>query len=83
MKMNIDQKVKNAIVELVDNLKLSEIKLENHLINDLGFDSLNLVEFSMRLEDIFKIEINMEDFNLKELTVRSITESVRKLIAQR
>ena len=36
---------------------LSEIKATDNLRNDLGFDSFDLAELTVRLEDIFDIDI--------------------------
>ena len=39
----------------------SEVKLESHFIDDLGADSLDLVELIMSMEDEFGVEIADED----------------------
>jgi acyl carrier protein len=45
-----------------------EIKLDHELINDLGMDSLDVVELVMKAEDEFKITIPDEDAqNLKKV----------------
>ena len=50
------EKVKNIIVDL---LQVSEdnVTLESHFIDDLGADSLDLVELIMGIEEEFNIEI--------------------------
>ena len=52
----IFEKVKNIIVDL---LQVSEdnVTLESHFIDDLGADSLDLVELIMGIEEEFNIEI--------------------------
>ena len=37
--------------------KPEEVKLESHLINDLGADSLDVVELTMAIEEEYEIEI--------------------------
>ena len=54
------------------------ITMETHLIDDLGADSLDIVELIMALEDSFGIAISDED--AAELyTVRRIVEYLEKL----
>ena len=52
----IFEKVKNIIVDL---LQVSEesVTLDAHFIDDLGADSLDLVELIMGIEEEFNIEI--------------------------
>lgn len=48
---------------LIDKLGVSQedIKPDTHFTNDLGADSLDLVEFTMKLEKEFNITIPDED----------------------
>lgn len=70
--------------EIVDSLivekRFSEtITSEMSLENDLGFDSLSLVELIVSLEDRFNIEINESDLNPSTLkTVGNIYSLVAK-----
>jgi acyl carrier protein len=53
----------NKVVEIVAaklNIAPSEIK-ETSTLQDLGADSLDLVELIMKFEEVFSIEINDED----------------------
>jgi acyl carrier protein len=55
------EKVKSIVAE---NLKVSDpsvISLDTTFIDDLGADSLDVVELVMKLEDEFNIEIPDED----------------------
>lgn len=52
----ITSKMKRIIVEQLD-VDEKDIKLESHFIDDLGADSLGLVELVLALEDAFQIEI--------------------------
>ena len=58
--MSTFNKVKEVII---DKLGVEEdaIKLEAHLVDDLGADSLDTVELIMELEEEFGIEIQDED----------------------
>ncbi|PPA68712.1 acyl carrier protein [Jeotgalibacillus proteolyticus] len=71
---NTFEEVQNLIAERLDIDKLS-IKKESSFKNDLGADSLDVVEMVMEIEDIFEIEIADEDSeNLK--TVQDLVEYI-------
>ena len=61
------EKLKHVIVEQL-GVEESEITLESSFIEDLGADSLDVVELIMALEEEFGIEIPDEDAE-KILTV--------------
>lgn len=58
--MDIFEKVKSMIVE---ELKIdeSEIKLDSSFVDDLGADSLDIVQLIMAFEEEFEMEIPDED----------------------
>lgn len=64
---------------LADNLGVeeSEINLNSNLIEDLGADSLDIVELSMAVEDEFGVKIEDEDFE-KINTVEDIIKYIEK-----
>jgi len=57
--MDLQQK----LFEIVTNYNYTEdgFDLDSHFIDNLGFDSLMVVEFIMDLEDKFDIEINDDE----------------------
>lgn len=57
------------------NIKAEEIKLDHHLVNELGADSLDTVELLMDLEEEFEIEITDEEAEKLE-TVQSVIDFV-------
>jgi acyl carrier protein len=75
------------IVEiLTEKLQISdkEIKLSSHIINDLGADSLDVVELNMALEDAFQ-EYNLsipEEESSKLLTVSQLVDYIEKNISK-
>jgi acyl carrier protein len=59
--MTIEAKVKKIISEKVPGIDIEDVSSEASLIEDLGADSLTIVELVMSLEDIFDIEIDDAD----------------------
>jgi acyl carrier protein len=60
MEANLDQKVSDIILEQLGVTK-EEIIPEASFIDDLGADSLDIVELVMAMEETFDIEIPDED----------------------
>ena len=60
MSQDIDQKVKDIIVEQL-GVDAAEVKPEASFVNDLGADSLDTVELVMALEEAFDMEIPDEE----------------------
>ena len=58
--MNIEEKVKNVIIEQL-GVSADEVVPEASFVDDLGADSLDLVELVMVLEEEFGKEIPDED----------------------
>ncbi len=58
--MSIEDKVKRMIAERLD-IEPGEVKTEAEFVNDLGADSLDIVELLMTLEDEFDLEISDEE----------------------
>ena len=56
-----------------------KITMDTHIVNDLGADSLDVVELLMSLEDEYDITIT--DDAVRELfTVREVVEFVEKML---
>ncbi len=73
---DIEQRVKQAVAEQL-GLKAEEIKNEASFMDDLGADSLDLVELVMSFENDFDITIPDEDSN-EITTVQSAIDYVTK-----
>jgi len=69
------EKVKQIIVDQL-GVDENEIALESSFIDDLGADSLDIVELIMALEEEFNIEIPDEDAE-KITTVGDIIEYIK------
>jgi acyl carrier protein len=72
---DIESLVRDIIVEQLGT-PAERVTLKARLIEDLGADSLDLVELTMALEEKFEIEIKDSDCG-KLLTVGDIVEYVR------
>ena len=72
------EKLRKLLAEQL-GIEADEIGMDTHIVNDLGADSLDLVELIMALEDEFDLVVT--DESARELyTVREITEFIEKLI---
>ena len=60
MSANIEQKVKAIIAENL-GVNADEIKITSSFIDDLGADSLDIVELVMQMEEEFEVEIPDEE----------------------
>lgn len=60
MKMSIEEKVKELVVEQL-GVSAEEVKPESSFVESLGADSLDLTELIMAMEEEFDIEIDDED----------------------
>lgn len=59
--MTIETKVIKAIAQKIPEIDIEDIVPHALLIEDLGADSLTIVELVMSMEEIFDIEIDDED----------------------
>ena len=75
----IFEKVKGIIVEQLGATE-SSVTMEASFIDDLGADSLDIVELIMALEEEFDIEIPDEDAE-KVVTVSDVVDYIKDHIA--
>ena len=73
------EKVKNVIIEQL-GVAENNITLEASFIDDLGADSLDIVELIMALEEEFDIEIPDSDAE-KVVTVGDVVEYIKDHVA--
>ncbi len=74
--MVLENKVKKIIVDQL-GVTEEEVKSESTFIDDLGADSLDMVEMVMALEEEFNIEIPDEDAE-KIKTVKDAVDYISK-----
>ena len=72
--MSVEAKVKSIIAEQL-GVGEDEIKAESAFIEDLGADSLDIVELVMAFEEAFEIEIPDEDAE-KNATVKDAIDYI-------
>ncbi len=78
--MSIEQRVKEIIVEQL-GANEGEVKPEAKFVDDLGADSLDLVELVMAREEEYNMEISDEDAE-KILTVGDAIEYIKAHVSQ-
>jgi len=77
--LNIEEKIKKIIIEKLA-IKKSKITLETNFINDLGADSLDIVELIMEFEKEFNISIPDEEAELIK-TVKDAIKYLKKKVS--
>lgn len=73
---SVEEKVKHIIVEQL-GVDEDEVKAEASFVDDLGADSLDVVELVMALEEEFSMEISDEDAE-KLATVREAIDYIEQ-----
>ncbi len=74
--MTIETKVKKVIAEKIPDIDIEDIVLDASLIDDLGADSLTIVELIMSMEEMFEIEIDDDDAE-KLITVQDAIDFIK------
>ena len=83
MSMMTTEMLNEKVIELISShidMPVDEINLGSHFAADLSFDSLDIVEFVMLVEDEFGISVPDEESE-KILTVKDAVEVIQKLIS--
>ena len=74
--MSLEEKVIKLVTEQLD-VAPEQCKLEASFIDDLGADSLDLVELIMEMEEAFGVEIADEELE-KIRTIQDVVDFLRK-----
>lgn len=74
--MTVETKVKKVIAEKISDIDIDDVVPEASLIEDLGADSLTIVELVMSMEEIFEIEIDDDDAE-KLVTVQDAIDFIK------
>ena len=73
--MSVEKRVKEIVAEQLGKEE-AEVKSDSSFIDDLGADSLDIVELVMAMEDEFGIEIPDEDAE-KIKTVKEVVDYIK------
>ena len=73
--MTLEEKVINLVMEQLDVTR-DECVLEASFIDDLGADSLDLVELIMEMEEVFGMEIADEELE-KIRTIKDVVDFLK------
>ena len=75
--MSIEDRVKQIVSEVL-NVEEADITIDASFIDDLGADSLDLVELVMAMEEEFDVKIEDEEAE-KIRTVKDAVDFVKKI----
>ena len=75
MAIDVEKKVKETVMQQL-TITEDQYNIEASFIEDLGADSLDIVELLMALEDEFGIEIPDEDL-IKIVTIKDVIEYIK------
>ena len=73
--MSIEQKVKEIVAEQLER-DVNEVTASASFVDDLGADSLDIVELVMKMEEEFEIEIPDEEAE-KIKTVQNVVDYIQ------
>ena len=79
--MSVEEKVMDIISQKL-NLSKDQIKPEASFVEDLGADSLDLVELVMAMEEAFGMEVPDEEAE-KLRTVKDVIEYVKAKVGEK
>ena len=74
--MTVEAKVIKVIAQKLQNIDIEDVIPEASLIEDLGADSLAIIELVMSMEEVFNIDIEDEDAE-KLLTVQDAIDYIK------
>ncbi|GHH76880.1 hypothetical protein GCM10018793_23650 [Streptomyces sulfonofaciens] len=75
--VNVVERVRKVLAEVLPGeLQAQDIPEDADMVTELGLDSLTAIEFLLRVEDEFDIELDYENLSLAQLT------SVRQFSAE-
>lgn len=66
--LNVKQKIKQLLGEITGNPELAEtLDGSTDIINDIGLDSIQMINFVLMIEDEFQIQLDFENFDFSNL----------------
>ena len=62
------EQVKQILIEIKENPNLFDNVSDNaHIINDIGLDSLQMLSFILKVEEVFDMQLQFESFDFNHL----------------
>jgi len=59
------EKIASILTEILDNpITIDDIQEETNLTTDLGMTSLNMMYFILEIENVFGVEVDLEEVDL-------------------
>ncbi|WP_151773852.1 acyl carrier protein [Streptomyces abyssomicinicus] len=79
-----ETRVRNVLAEVLEGrIPVEEITVDADMVQDLGLDSLQAIQFLLRVEDEFDVELDYESLSLDHLrSVRFFTTEVLRRSAR-
>ena len=65
--------IKSAILRVKQDFDIENLRESTDLINEVGLDSLEMIQFILQLEDEYEIEIDFDELDIE------LFSSVKKL----
>jgi len=69
------EKIKTIISQVKENIDINSISDNADLMNDIGLDSLQMINFLLQLEDNFDVELDFDSLDYSHM--RSLPKLVR------
>jgi acyl carrier protein len=76
--MSVEDKIKKVIAEKL-KIDIEDVVPEANFINDLGANSLDIVELIMTMEDMFDLDIE-DDQAEKLVTVKDVLDFIKSRV---
>lgn len=65
----MEEKIKSILCEVKDDYSLMDnLYSSSDIVNEVGLDSLQMINFILRVEDEFGIEIDFENFDISQVS---------------
>lgn len=69
MKKAVYEEVKKIIIQVNEVLSNIDINKETNLINDLGFESIMIMELIIKIEETFLFEFSDEEMEIEKIII--------------
>lgn len=75
------EKIKNILAQVKESIDISDISDNADLMNDIGLDSLQMINFLLQLEDEFDIELDFDSLDYQHMrSLPKLTEFMEGMV---